>query len=196
MQCRTDENTNIDKCFGRLEEKTCFENSDCDRGLFCERSKIFPYESTCEKLRTTYELCQNTEECQLNLYCWYGYKEDVNLEINSDAKLKKCLPMFSQFPDANFGWRRHYFKGEMKLESELLNDDYTPKEGSVEGKPTFDDYQWNGQHCKSGVAFYDPVEETAKCANPELMWVYQNGLKLGEAGLSTKNWECDPTDNS
>jgi len=32
----------------------------------------------------------------------------------------------------------------MKLESELLNDDYTPKEGSVEGKPTFDDYQWNG----------------------------------------------------
>lgn len=95
MNCREDENTGDKKCFGRLEEKTCFENSDCNRGLFCEKSQIFPFESTCEKLRTTYELCENTEECQLNLFCWYAYKDEVTKELRNGDKLKKCLPMFS-----------------------------------------------------------------------------------------------------
>lgn len=88
--------------------------------------------------------------------------------------------MFSQFPGASFGWSRQEFKGKPKLESELLNDNYTPKtdyidntdENQDEGKPTYEDYKWNGQHCKSGVAFYNPEEGSAECADPEKMWVY------------------------
>lgn len=114
--------------------------------------------------------------------------------------------MFSQFPEASFGWSRYKFKGEPKLEKDLLDKDYNPLPGSVEGKPTFEDYKWNGQHCKSGVAFYNPDEskESAECADPEKMWVYQensNGdlVLLGAAGESTgenANWQCDPTDNT
>jgi hypothetical protein len=82
----------IGKCVGREEGKSCYQNSDCDKRLFCEKSSIYPYLSTCKKLRTTYELCENTDECQLNLYCWYGYKEDVQF---IGENLKKCLPMYS-----------------------------------------------------------------------------------------------------
>lgn len=162
-------------------------------------------------MRTTYELCENTDECQLNLYCWYGYKDDVSGEIKDNKKLKKCLPMFSQFPEAVFGWRRLNFKGEMVLEEDLMNNDFTTKAtNTLEGKPVFEDYQWNGQHCKSGVAFYNPEIFSAECANPELMWVYQKQKGgsddiadykvIGEAGIGINGdedgkWECDPTEN-
>jgi hypothetical protein len=143
MQCREeDETSDRKKCFGRSEGKTCYENSDCDRGLFCERNIIFPFENTCEKLRTTYELCEKTEECQLNLYCWYGYKDDVSEEITNKKKLKKCLPMFSQFPEAIFGWRRLNFNGPvMQLEYDLTDENYKVyPNNTLEGKPVFEDY--------------------------------------------------------
>lgn len=92
LNCDIPEEEEMGKCVSRLEGKSCFKNSNCDYGLFCEKSNIYPYLSTCKKLRTTYELCENTDECQLNLYCWYGYKEDV--VFNTD-NLKKCLPMYS-----------------------------------------------------------------------------------------------------
>lgn len=75
-------------------------------------------------MRTTYELCEDTEECQLNLFCWYAYKDEVTKELREGEKLKKCLPMFSQFPTATFGWRRWKYKNEAnnkKLEEELTN---------------------------------------------------------------------------
>jgi hypothetical protein len=76
-------------------------------------------------LRTTYELCENTEECQLNLYCWYGYKSDVENEIVNKEDTKKCLPMFSQFPGATFGWRRLNFNGDKsKMENSLTDLDF------------------------------------------------------------------------
>ena len=49
--------------------------------------------------------------------------------------------MYSQFVDFKFGWQ-----------SENLET------------PTFEDYRFNGQYCKSGMAFYNEKENAAQCA--------------------------------
>lgn len=50
------------------------------------------------------------------------------------------------------------------LEKDLLAD---PAALAYEGLPTYEDYQWNGQHCKSGLAYYDETEDAAMCGSPE-----------------------------
>lgn len=134
----------VGKCRGRAEGFSCSSHADCDKGMFCQQLEAYPYLSQCKKLRTPYDECQTTDQCQLNLYCWYGYAPDVAIDR------KMCLPMYSQFPEATLGWRRKNFSFdrpqaeiEMDLNGTLGND----------VKLTFEDFEINGRHCKSGLAF-------------------------------------------
>ena len=75
MECRVKEENKGPMCVGRLDLKSCFDSSDCHAGYFCEISSDYPYLSICKTLRTSYERCTETEQCQHNLYCWYANKD-------------------------------------------------------------------------------------------------------------------------
>lgn len=72
--------------------------------------------------------------------------------------------MYSQFEDFNFGWG-----------SESLD------------KFKFEDFELNGQYCKSGLAFYNKDLKAGQCANT---YKVMQGDKVLKAP-----YQCDPTDN-
>jgi hypothetical protein len=75
------------------------------------------------------------------LYCWYAIPDDVI--INK----KNCLPMYSQFREATIGWRRFDFDFDRPLEDIKL--DLLTKDVNL----TYADFEINGRHCKSGLAY-------------------------------------------
>jgi len=48
--------------------------------------------------------------------------------------------MYSQFPEALFGWSRLNFNGEEKLEKEIQDDTSVGGLLETEGWPTYEDY--------------------------------------------------------
>lgn len=125
-------------CKGRKNKDSCSKHEDCDAGLYCEQAGDFPYLSTCQNQRTSYQPCTTTEECQNYLYCWYAATGDTT---------KKCLPMYAQFSGTSFGW------GWFSAESEANK------------QPTFNDFELNGRYCRSGLAYYDETIQGAKCSD-------------------------------
>lgn len=113
-------------------------------------------------MRTSYEQCKETYECSLAHYCWYASDTDKKEAI------KKCLPLYSQDHGTRFGW-----ESENYLE------------------PTIDDYKYNGQYCKSGLAFPDyevKNKYTARCTSTDHIDFDGKMIKAP--------YECDPTDNA
>ena len=96
--------------------------------------------------------------------------------------------MYSQFPEALFGWYRTSFVGEENFEKDILN---STELLAQEGMPKFDDYFMNGQHCKSGLAFYDDESKAAMCADPANMTIMQGDRVITKESA----YECDPRDN-
>jgi hypothetical protein len=57
--------------------------------------------------------------------------------------VKKCLPLYSQDHGTRFGWQ-----------------------STDPANPTFEDYQYNGQYCKSGIA-YPENSNKARCSSTD-----------------------------
>jgi hypothetical protein len=98
------------------------------------------------------------------LYCWFGYADDVQRDK------KMCLPMYSQFPGATLGWRKK-------------NPD------PANPKLSFEDFEINGRHCKSGLAYPLADGNTANCT--DAIKVMQDGRLLTGENF----YKCDPYDN-
>lgn len=69
-----------------------------------------------------------------------------------------CLPKYSQFREATLGWRRASFSYDRPKE-EYLEDLANPV---VE--LSFADFEINGRHCKSGLAFKNNAEAVCEDA--------------------------------
>lgn len=97
-------------------------------------------------------------------YCWYASYSD-----KKDA-IKKCLPLYSQDHFTKFGWESADYKN-----------------------PTYEDFKYNGQYCKSGLAFPDwnSTEEgneyTARCTSTDHIKFNHNRTEAP--------YKCDPTNN-
>ena len=90
-------------------------------------------------------------------YCWYASSAD-----RADA-VKKCLPLYSQDHGTRFGWS-----------------------SNNPSNPTFEDYEFNGQYCKSGLAFPETAQ-TARCTSTD--HIKFRGQKLPSP------YQCNPTNN-
>jgi hypothetical protein len=135
----------------------CNSHADCDAQLFCSIAATWPWAYTCAKLRTSYEQCYETNECSLAHYCWYASNDDLQ------GGLKKCLPLYSQDHGTYFGWYSKDWKN-----------------------PTYEDFKYNGQYCKSGLAFpYDRY--TARCTTTD-------HISFKHRQIVTP-YQCDPRDN-
>ena len=69
-----------------------------------------------------------------------------------------CLPMYSQFREATIGWRRYdfdYTRSEAEIELDL---------SSTSTNLTFADFEINGRHCKSGLAYQNGTEAVCEDA--------------------------------
>ena len=104
MECRVKDEGKGPMCVGRLDQASCYDSSDCHAGYFCEVSSDYPYLSICKTLRTSYERCTDTEQCQHNLYCWYANIESSPILKSTKDPSKQCLPMYSQRENYNYGW--------------------------------------------------------------------------------------------
>ena len=82
-------------CKGRADAQSCSSHKDCDAGLYCDQASEYPFLSKCKILKTSYEQCTDTSQCQHHLYCWYAAIGDTS---------KKCLPVYSQQDGTKFGW--------------------------------------------------------------------------------------------
>ena len=98
-----------------------------------------------------------------------------------------CLPMYSQFPESTFGWRRKSlnFTGMSKEEIKAAaTSDDVPL--------TFEDFEMNGKHCKSGLAFQNGTYlNGTEAVCTDAVKIMQDGKVLTGA----ENYKCDPTDN-
>lgn len=92
-----------------------------------------------------------------------------------------CLPKYSQFRLATLGWRRYNFSYERPL-AEIIAD---LARTDVELK--FEDFEMNGRHCKSGLAYQNGKD--AVCEDAYM--IQQDGRNLTGENF----YECDPYDN-
>lgn len=143
-------------CKGLDSGEFCHEHSDCSAQQFCQRGTVWPWTYQCAKLRTSYEQCNETFECSVAHYCWYASQAD-----RADS-VKKCLPLYSQDHGTRFGWQ------------------------SATSNPTFEDFQFNGQYCKSGLA-YPENSLTARCTSTD-------HIKFNSRKTASP-YQCDPTNN-
>lgn len=109
-------------CVGLEIGGLCHSHADCDAGLFCEKSSAWPWEYSCSKLRTSYQICVEDAECQAGSYCWYASKDKVEKD---DINSRQCLPYFSQLSQLEIAWKN------------------LPGEGTWE-EPTYEDLRYNG----------------------------------------------------
>ena len=79
FQCKTG-NCVDGKCKGHEIGVHCHSHADCAESLFCEKGNAWPWEYSCAKLRTSYQICQDDSECQAGSYCWYASPEKVEKE--------------------------------------------------------------------------------------------------------------------
>ena len=144
-------------CKGLSEGEHCSAHYDCDQQLYCAREEVWPYTSECAKLKIAGEQCEETNQCKIGLFCWYSTAAE------KETDLKRCLNQYSQDHGKFFGWKsKNYLQ------------------------PTYDDYKFNGQYCKSGIAF--PLNENqAQCTTTN--HIEFEGKKLQSP------YQCDPTDN-
>jgi hypothetical protein len=77
---------------------------------------------------------------------------------------KKCLPMYSQAEGYYYGW-------------ESL---------SKEAKPTYNDFKFNGQYCKSGLAFDNKNYKECGSTNPSVV------CAMCTKTYAVKQWQLDP----
>jgi len=82
------------KCAGLEIGANCWSHTDCAEGLFCEKSRSWPFTHSCAKLRTSYQLCNEDAECVAGSYCWYASAKNVR-DDSSDQSSKQCLPYYS-----------------------------------------------------------------------------------------------------
>ena len=89
------------ECRGLQIGANCHSHIDCAEGLFCEKSKSWPFANTCTKLRTSYQICEEDAECVAGAYCWYASAKNVEEEEERLAaggpiqSSKQCLPYYS-----------------------------------------------------------------------------------------------------
>jgi len=131
-QCRSTTCKNL-ICIGLDEKDHCHEHSDCDVGLYCRTSVVWPFESTCSLMKSTWDNCTEDYECKNNHFCWYASEEDKIIDQ------RKCLVVYSMDVGTKFGWHSE-------------NSSF----------PTEADFVKNGQFCVSGMA-YPYSDNGAKC---------------------------------
>ena len=88
--------------------------------------------------------------------CWYKTAEE------KAAGKRRCIESYSQENGAIFGWSQ------------------------VNTPPTLEDYERNGQYCKSGLAYGEG--DVATCVSTKEI-VFE-----GEVLSAEEHWPCDPTD--
>ncbi len=77
------------------------------------------------------------------MFCWFATVSDRM------ANITKCLPLYSQPDYALFGW-------SPKSRGNITT--------AISLNPTFEDYEWNGRYCQSGLA--NPIDDfTARCVS-------------------------------
>ena len=92
-----------------------------------------------------------------------------------------CLPMYSQFREATIGWRRYDFDYNRDIKEIGIDLNFT------ETNLTYADFEINGRHCKSGLAYKKGREAVCEDA----LFIKQGDRELtGET-----NYECDPYNN-
>ena len=101
----------------------CHSHADCAEGNFCEKSNSWPWEYSCAKLRTSYQICVEDAECQAGSYCWYAGADKVKKD---DENSKQCLPYYSQNFLLPIAWKN------------------LPEYGGTWEEPTFEDLRYNG----------------------------------------------------
>ena len=122
-------------CVGNEKDSNCYQDTDCDTGMYCRMSENWPYQTTCSMQRSEYELCTNDFDCQNNQFCWFPNKE------HKQIGRRTCMPVYSQEDGVLFGW-----------ESKDINN------------PTQEDFKQNGQYCQSGLA-YPAGPDEARCTS-------------------------------
>ena len=101
----------------------CHSHEDCSEGLFCEKANRWPWQNSCAKLRTSYQICLNDNECQAGSYCWYASAKNVQEDNESS---KQCLPYYSKPSQLEIAWKN------------LDNG------GGTWDNPTYEDLLYNG----------------------------------------------------
>ncbi|CDW84930.1 transducin family protein wd-40 repeat family protein [Stylonychia lemnae] len=177
--CQDSSQCNSKRCVGGIctgldNNANCHSHGDCNTGYFCNKALLWPYPSTCTKLKTSYEQCTEDEECGIANYCWYASAEDRT----TVPPVRKCLPLYSQEDGASFGWS----SAGLTLSSSFRQISY-------------EDYERNGKYCKSGFAFPvikgSPTQKAsiyqANCTSVDT--IQYKGTILNSASF----WPCDPT---
>lgn len=59
FHCRSSMCNLENTCKGKLKDANCFENTDCDAGLFCRKSDVWPFPSLCSKMKSEYDECND-----------------------------------------------------------------------------------------------------------------------------------------
>ena len=142
------------KCKGNEIGVHCHSHADCAEGLFCEKGNAWPWDYTCAKLRTSYQVCVEDTECQAGSYCWYASSEKVKQD---NEQSRQCLPYYSQQSQLTIAWKSRPGNGSYK-------------------NPSYEDLKHNGAYCDYGLAY--PVDEfEAICTQVDK--VFYDGEEIG-----------------
>lgn len=90
-----DEDTN--KCKGRLLGESCSDHAQCNNGLACRPSGIWPYKTQCLPLAEVGSECYSDYDCKTRNFCWKLKKSD---------KQSICLEMHSAPDQTQIMWDR------------------------------------------------------------------------------------------
>lgn len=126
-------------CTGLNETASCRENYQCNVGLACITSKVWPYASVCEQLKKVDEECLGDNQCELDSYCWYKDAADAK------AGSKKCMKMYAAEDFTVYGYKE-----------EPIEIDYNMQEN----------YKL-GRYCQSGIGVIDKKQNTMMCVRIE-----------------------------
>lgn len=76
-QCNSKHCNDASRCSGKANNDTCSSNAECDVGLACLPSNIFPFATKCAPLRNIGDYCMSDYECQYGAFCWYATEVDA-----------------------------------------------------------------------------------------------------------------------
>lgn len=123
-------------CKGAVNEETCIDHYQCDVGLGCMKSTVWPFASTCQTLRKDGEQCIMDEDCAIDHICWYKTPE------KAQSNSKQCISMYSADDFSVFGY---------------------VKDPNSDFKYQMHENMKYGRICKSGMVVINESESKMEC---------------------------------
>eukprot|EP00347_Sterkiella_histriomuscorum_P018988 403343399 len=117
------------KCVGRLINETCKDHSQCNFGLSCQASRVWPFATTCQnQLPENSTNCTSDWDCHNNMGCiiWID---------NRTAQVSRCTKYYSLNDNTLFSWNQ--------VDYSLFNSATNLTKEAI---------LFHGKFCKSGIA--------------------------------------------